>query len=53
MRLALTGASDGPELDLLVPVIERGVDLKPSSGLAPIVGARERARNFADTLKQR
>ncbi len=53
MRLALTGESDGPELDLLVPVIERGVDLKPSSGLAPIAGARERARSFADTLRQR
>ena len=53
IRLALTGASDGPELDLLVPAIERGVDLKPSSGLAPIVGARDRARSFAETLKQR
>ena len=27
IRLALTGAGDGPELDLLVPAIDRGADL--------------------------
>ena len=47
IRLALTGAADGPELDLLVPAIDRGADLRRSRGIAPIVGARERARAFA------
>jgi hypothetical protein len=42
--VALTGAAEGPELDLVVPAIDRGADLPPSSGLAPIVGCRERAR---------
>jgi glutamyl-tRNA synthetase len=50
IRIALTGAGDGPELDLLVPAIERGADLPPSSGVARIVGARERAQRFAHAL---
>ena len=33
IRIALTGAADGPELDLLVPAIERGADLDPSTGI--------------------
>ncbi len=44
IRIALTGASDGPELDLLLPAIDRGADLNPSTGITSIVGARERAR---------
>ncbi len=52
IRIALTGAADGPELDLLVPAMERGADLDPSSGIAPITGARERARAFARALDQ-
>jgi glutamyl-tRNA synthetase/nondiscriminating glutamyl-tRNA synthetase len=43
-RVALTGAAEGPELDLVVPAIDRGADLPASAGLAPIVGCRERAR---------
>jgi glutamyl/glutaminyl-tRNA synthetase len=50
IRIALTGAADGPELDLLVPAIERGADLVPSTGIAPIVGVRERAQAFAELL---
>src|SRR4051812_33262797 len=50
IRLALTAASDGPELDLLVPAMDRGVDLPESSGLAPVVGARERAQKFIAAL---
>jgi glutamyl-tRNA synthetase len=49
IRIALTGAGEGPELDLLVPAIERGAELS-SSGVARIIGCRERAaaiaRNF-------
>ena len=50
IRIALTGAADGPELDLIVPAMERGAELDSTSGIAPIVGARERARAFADAL---
>ena len=50
IRLALTGASDGPELDLLVPAIDRGADAALGA-IGPIVGARERARRFADALR--
>ena len=34
-----------------MPAIDRGADLTASSGLAPIVGARERAQSFADALR--
>ena len=51
IRLALTAASDGPELELLVPAIDLGADLPGDSGLAPIIGCRERARVFAQLLK--
>jgi glutamyl-tRNA synthetase/nondiscriminating glutamyl-tRNA synthetase len=51
IRLALTSASDGPELDLLVPAIDQGADMNSSSGLAPIVGCRERARAFVAALQ--
>jgi glutamyl/glutaminyl-tRNA synthetase len=52
IRMALTGAGDGPELDLLVPAMERGAELDRSSGVAPILGARERAEQFARALDQ-
>jgi glutamyl/glutaminyl-tRNA synthetase len=52
MRIALTGAADGPELDLLVPAMERGADLDSAAGIASIVGARERAQQFAHALDQ-
>jgi glutamyl-tRNA synthetase len=52
IRIALTGAGDGPELDLLVPAMERGADLDASMGIARIMGARERAREFARALAQ-
>jgi glutamyl-tRNA synthetase/nondiscriminating glutamyl-tRNA synthetase len=51
IRLALTGDSGGPELDLAVPAIERGAELPPSAGVAPIVGCRERARAFAAAIE--
>lgn len=51
IRIALTGAGDGPELDLLVPAIERGADLDPSTGIARITGARERAEQFHAGLR--
>jgi glutamyl-tRNA synthetase len=52
IRIALTGATDGPELDLLVPAIDRGAELSPSNGIAPVLGARERAMQFAQALER-
>jgi glutamyl-tRNA synthetase/nondiscriminating glutamyl-tRNA synthetase len=49
IRLALTGASEGPELDLIVPAIDRATELG-GSGLAPVVGCRERATAIAALL---
>jgi nondiscriminating glutamyl-tRNA synthetase len=51
VRVALTGAADGPELDLLVPAMERGADLDSSAGVARIIGARERAQDFHAHLR--
>ena len=50
IRLALTGESEGLELDLAVPTIEGGASLK-SSALKPIAGAAERAEEFASALR--
>jgi glutamyl/glutaminyl-tRNA synthetase len=50
IRLALTGAGDGPELDLLVPAIERGAELSAEAGFVTVVGARERAARFVKAL---
>jgi nondiscriminating glutamyl-tRNA synthetase len=47
IRVALTGESGGPELDLAVPAIERGAELPLSAGVGAIVGCRERADAFA------
>jgi glutamyl-tRNA synthetase/nondiscriminating glutamyl-tRNA synthetase len=51
IRVALTGEAGGPELDLAVPAIERGAELPASAGVAPIVGARERAAAFASAIE--
>jgi glutamyl-tRNA synthetase len=50
IRVALTGEAGGPELDLAVPAIDRGAGLPGGSGLAPILGCRERAALFAQWL---
>jgi glutamyl-tRNA synthetase/nondiscriminating glutamyl-tRNA synthetase len=50
IRVALTGEADGPELDLLVPAIDRAAELQSPSGLAPVTGCRERAAAFAQAL---
>jgi nondiscriminating glutamyl-tRNA synthetase len=51
IRLAVTGAPDGPELDVLIPAIERAADFTPADGLAPVLGCRERAAAFAAALE--
>lgn len=49
IRLALTGAAEGLELDLAVPAIEAGA-LLSESGIHRIPSARERAIDFANAL---
>ena len=53
IRVALTGEAGGPELDLAVPAIDRGAELPPSAGVAPIVGCGERAEAFAEQVALR
>ncbi len=43
IRVALTAADSGPELDLAVPAIDRGAALGPGSGVAPIRSCADRA----------
>lgn len=50
IRVALTGEAEGPELDLLVPAIDRATELSPASGLQAVTGCRERAAAFAARL---
>ena len=50
IRLVLTGAGEGPELDLLVPAIDSAAELAQSSGLARVKGCRERAAQIAALL---
>jgi len=50
IRIALTGRSDGPELDLAVPAIDRGAELPASAGIPKVTGNRERASAFARAL---
>jgi len=50
IRVILTGAHEGPELDLIVPAIERAADLGSACGLAPVTGCRERAAAVAQGL---
>lgn len=51
IRLALTGRSEGPELDLAVPAIDRGAELPPGTGVPPMQGCRERAAAFLKALQ--
>jgi glutamyl-tRNA synthetase len=50
IRLALTAAAEGPELDLLVPAIDQGAELPPGAGIVTIIGCRERAAQFSRLL---
>ena len=52
IRIALTGRAEGPELDLLVPAIERGAALPASAGVPAILGCRERAAACARALAE-
>ena len=47
IRVALTGESGGPELDLAVPAMDRGAALSADGGVVRVLSARERAQQFA------
>ncbi len=49
IRVILTGAYEGPELDLIVPAIDRAADLR-DSGLAPVASCQKRAAFIAKML---
>jgi glutamyl-tRNA synthetase/nondiscriminating glutamyl-tRNA synthetase len=51
IRVALTGESGGPELDLAVPAMDRGAALPADAGIAKVLSARERAQAFAAACK--
>jgi nondiscriminating glutamyl-tRNA synthetase len=51
IRVALTGEAGGPELDAAVPAIDRGAALPPGSGVATVIGCRERARAFVEAMR--
>ena len=50
IRVVITGQAEGPELDLLVPAIDRAATLSPADGLKPVLGVRERAEAMRDAL---
>lgn len=51
LRVALTAADSGPELDLLVPAIDRGAILPSGCGLKPIPSCATRAAAVAANLR--
>lgn len=52
IRVVLTGEAEGPELDLLVPAIDRATSLSPADGLQAVTGCRERAVAMNQRLGQ-
>jgi nondiscriminating glutamyl-tRNA synthetase len=52
IRVAVTGRTEGPELDLAVPAIDQGAELPESAGIPKILGNRERAAAFARALEK-
>ena len=52
IRVALTGLAEGPELDLVIPAIDRGAGLPRDAGVPAILGCRERAGAFVAVLER-
>jgi glutamyl-tRNA synthetase/nondiscriminating glutamyl-tRNA synthetase len=50
IRVALTGAAEGPELDLAVPAIEHGARLPEASGIVRVLSCAARAAAFVVAL---
>jgi len=47
VRVALTGADSGPELEKLIPIFEKGSELKL---VQPILSVADRLRNFTEAI---
>ena len=52
IRVALTGESSGPELDLAVPAIEAGAALDPAAGVMAVLSCRERTAAVVARLEE-
>jgi nondiscriminating glutamyl-tRNA synthetase len=52
IRAILTGESEGPELDIVVPAIDRATTLSPADGLQAVRGCRERAVAMREALRR-
>jgi len=50
IRVAVTGADSGPELDLVVPAIDRGAALPAASGVKAIISCVDRVSEVARRL---
>jgi nondiscriminating glutamyl-tRNA synthetase len=51
IRVAVTAADSGPELDLAIPAIDFAAALPPGSGLASVTACRDRARFVSRTFE--
>jgi nondiscriminating glutamyl-tRNA synthetase len=51
IRVVLTGAAEGPELDILVPAIDRAAALPADAGLLPVASCRTRTERMAALLQ--
>ena len=51
IRVLLTGSNDGPELDVILPAIDRAASLGENSGLARVTGCQERITHIAATIR--
>jgi glutamyl-tRNA synthetase/nondiscriminating glutamyl-tRNA synthetase len=52
IRVALTAADSGPELDLAIPAIDRGAALPQAAGLAPILSCADRLARVIQAMRQ-
>ncbi len=52
IRVAMTAAESGPELDLAIPAIDRGAALGPAAGLAVIRSCADRVASVARHLQR-
>ena len=50
IRVALTAADSGPELDLAVPAIDRGAAIESGAGIGPVLSCAERAKQVVKLL---
>jgi glutamyl-tRNA synthetase/nondiscriminating glutamyl-tRNA synthetase len=50
LRVALTAADSGPELDLAVPAIDRGAALPSGAGIVPVMSCVERLQHVVKVL---